>query len=185
MGIAVFRKQPDSKQVSAFLAKTIRETGARPKYIISDKGRQFWCKAFKQWCRRRKIRPRFGAVGQYGSIAVIERFGRTLKDEGLRRILVPLSLRKMLQHLDAIVCWYNTHRPHSWLGGRTPEERYRRIPSACRRPRFEPRPRWPIDSGCAAPLAKVRSKPGAKLEFVVTWHDSWKHLPIVTLKRAA
>jgi putative transposase len=185
MGIAVFRKQPDSKQVSAFLAKTIRETGAKPKYVISDRGPQFWCKAFKRWCRRRKIKPRFGAVGQYGSIAVIERFIRTLKAEGLRRVLIPLNLRKMRQHLDAVACWYNTHRPHSWLGGRTPEERYRRIPSACRRPRFEPRPHWPVGSGCASPAAKVRGKPGVHLELIVDSHEGRKHLPIVTLKRAA
>jgi len=138
MGVAVFRKQPDSQQVIAFLAKTIRQAGTPPKYIISDKGTQFWCKAFKRWCKRRKIRPRFGAVGQYGSIAVIERFIRTLKDEGFRRILVPLTLRKMRAEANAIIAWYNTCRPHTALGGRTPDERYRRIPAACRRPRFEP-----------------------------------------------
>ena len=83
MGIAIFRKQSDCQQVIAFLAKTIRQTGTPPKYIICDKGSQFRCKHFKRWCKRRKIRPRFGAVGQYGSIAIIERFIRTLKDEGL------------------------------------------------------------------------------------------------------
>ena len=91
MGVAVFRKQPDSRQIHEFMAKTMLENKARPKYVLCDKGPQFWCKAFKRWCRRRKIKPRFGAVGQYGSIAVIERFIRTLKDEGLRRILVPLE----------------------------------------------------------------------------------------------
>jgi hypothetical protein len=68
VGIAVFRKQPSSQQVSGFLAKTMRENKAKPKYVICDKGSQFWCKAFKRWCRRRKIKPRFGAVGHYGSI---------------------------------------------------------------------------------------------------------------------
>jgi transposase InsO family protein len=179
MGIAIFRKQPSSKQVSAFLAKTIRETGARPEYIISDKGPQFWCKLFKRWCRRWKIRPRFGAVGQYGSIAVIERFIRTLKEEGLRRVLIPLNLHKMRQHLDAVACC------HYWLGGRTPDERYRRIPSACRRPRFEPRAHWPSNSPCAAPPARVRSTPGVCLRLVVDYHDGCRHLPIVTLRRAA
>jgi transposase InsO family protein len=76
MGVAVFRKQPDSEQVTAFLASTIRNA-AKPKYIICDKGTQFWCKAFRRWCKRRKIKPRFGAVGQYGSIAVMNgSFGR-------------------------------------------------------------------------------------------------------------
>lgn len=184
-GVGVFRRQPDSKQVRRFLARMIRNTGAKPKYVISDKGPQFCCKAFKRWCRRRKIRPRFGAVGQYGSIAVIERFFRTMKEEGLRRVLVPLNLRRMREELSAITGWYNTHRPHSWLDGRTPDERYHRIPSACRRPRFETRPHWPVGSRCASPPAKVRGSPDAKLELVVTWHDSRKRLPIVALKRAA
>jgi putative transposase len=184
MGIAIFRKQPDSKQVRSLLAKTIRNT-AKPKYIISDKGSQFWCKAFKRWCRRRKIKPRFGAVGQYGSIAVIERFIRTLKEDGLRRVLVPLNLRKTRQEVDVIAGWYNTHRPHTALGGRTPDERYRSIPSACRRPRFEPRLRWPSCSPCAAPQAKIRGEPGVRPRLVVDFHQGRRHLPIVTLRQVA
>jgi transposase InsO family protein len=185
MGVAVFRKQPDSRQVRGFLAKTMREHKAKPKYIICDKGTQFWCKPFKRWCRRRKIRPRFGAVGQYGSIAVIERFIRTLKSEGLRRLLVPLNLREMRAEVAAIVGWYNTCRPHTYLGGRTPDERYRRVASACRRPRWEPRPRWPVGSRCASPPAKVRGEPGVRLQVVVDYHQGRKYLPIVTLKRVA
>ena len=185
MGVAILRKQPDSQQVIAFLANTIRQAGTPPKYIISDKGSQFWCKRFKRWCKRRKIRPRFGAVGQYGSIAVIERFIRTLKDEGLRRILVPLSLRTMRAEANAIIAWYNTCRPHTTLGGRTPDERYRRVASACRRPRFETRPQWPNGSPCASPPATVRGAPGVRLQLVVDFHQGRRHLPIVTLKRVA
>ena len=185
MGVAVFRKQPDSRHVQQFLAKTMRENKARPKYVVSDKGSQFWCKAFKRWCRRREIKPRFGAVGLYGSIAVIERFIRTLKEEGLRRILVPLNLRRTRDEAIAIIGWYNTHRPHSWLGGRTPDDRCRRIPAASRRPRFEPRPHWPEDSPCASPPAKVRGEPGARLQLVVGFHQGRRHLPVVTLKRVA
>jgi len=117
--------------------------------------------------------------------AVIERFVRTLKDEGLRRVLVPLNHRKMRDEVSAIIGWYNTHRPHSWLGGCTPEERYRWISSACRRPRFEPRPCWPVGSSCAAPPAKVRGQPGVCLQLVLDHHHGRKHLPIVTLKRVA
>ena len=185
MGIAVFRKQPNCKQVSGFLAKTIRETSAKPKYVICDKGPQFWCKAFKRWCRRHKIKPRFGAVCHYGSIAVIERFIRTLKDEGLRRILVPLTIGKMREEANAIIAWYDTCRPHTTLGGRTPEERYCRITAACRRTRFEPRPHWPVASECASPPARVRGQPGVRLRLAVDYYQRRKHLPIVTLKRVA
>ena len=116
---------------------------------------------------------------------MLERFIRTLKDEGLRRILVPLTLGKMRAEADAIIAWYNTCRPHTTLGGRTPDERYRRVASACRRPRYEPRPRWPIESRCASPQAKVRGKPGGRLELVVDFHQGHRHLPVVTLKYAA
>ena len=185
MGIAIFRKPPDSQQVIAFLAKTIRQAKTPPKHIISDKGTQFWCKRFKRWCKRRKIKPRFGAVGQYGSIAVIERFIRTLKDEGLRRTLVPLTLGKMRAEANAIITWYNTCRPHTALGGRTPDERHRRVASACRRPRWEPRELWPNDSSCASPQVKVRGKPGVNLQLAVDFHQGRKHLPVVVLMRAA
>ncbi|MCY2931612.1 MAG: DDE-type integrase/transposase/recombinase [Planctomycetota bacterium] len=164
MGTVVFPTQPDGRQVRRFLDRTIRQNKAQPKYVICDKGGQFWCKPFKRWCRRRGIKSRFGAVGRHGSIAVIERFIRTLKGEGLRRILVPLNRRKMSDEVIAVAAWYNTHRPHTALSGRTPEERYRRIPAACRRPRWEPRPHWPATSPCAAPQAKLRGKPGARLQ---------------------
>ena len=185
MGIAIFRKPPDSQQVIAFLAKTIRQAGTPPKYIISDKGTQFWCKRFKRWCKRRKIKPRFGAVGQYGSLAVIERFIRTLRDEGLRRILVPLRERSLRKQVDQWITWFNEHRPHTALGGRTPDEAYRRIAPANKRPRWEPRKQWPRDAGCAGPKARTRGDPGVRLELVVTYLDNQKHLPIVKLKRAA
>ena len=74
MGFAVFQKNPDSRDVRSFLRRAMHRAQARPKYLICDKGKQFWCRGFKDWCRRKAIRPRFGAVGQHGSIAVVERF---------------------------------------------------------------------------------------------------------------
>jgi hypothetical protein len=108
-----------------------------------------------------------------------------MKDEWLRRIVVPLGMAPFRRGLSLYACWYNHHRPHTALAGRTPEERYRRVPAACRRPRLEPRPRWPADSPCAAPPAKLRVRADAGLQLLVTWLDRQKHLPIVTLKRVA
>ena len=95
MGFAVFGKQPTSKQVRMFLARTIRRAKATPKYIVCDKGVQFWCKPFKLWSRRRRIRPRFGAIGQHGSIAVVERFIRTMKEQCFRSGIVPMRQAAM------------------------------------------------------------------------------------------
>ena len=74
----------------------MNNAGANPKYIICDKGQQFWCDAFKGWCDRQGITPRFGAVGQHGSIALIERFILTFKNACIRGVLVPLR-RQALQ----------------------------------------------------------------------------------------
>ncbi len=91
----------------------------------------------------------------------------------------------MRAEANAIIAWYNTCRPHTALGGRTPDERYRRVASACRRPRWEPRPRWPSDSSCASPQVKVRGKQGINLQLVMDFHQGRKHLPVVTLRQVA
>jgi len=40
--------------------------GISPEYLICDCSSQFDCDGFRRWCRRQKIRPRYGAVGQHG-----------------------------------------------------------------------------------------------------------------------
>ncbi len=103
MGLAVFDRQPTSIQVRQFLARAIRQVGGAPKYIICDKGGQFWCDGFKAWCKRRGITPRFGAVGKHGSIAVVERFIRTMKSECTRRPpLVPMRKESTGQPVAAM-----------------------------------------------------------------------------------
>src|SRR5216683_8034716 len=69
--------------------------------LVGDKGSQFWPTAgYKLWCRRKGIRPRFGAVGRCGSIAVLERWIKTLKYELLHGVPIPLrhaTLRRELR----------------------------------------------------------------------------------------
>jgi hypothetical protein len=152
---------------------------------VCDKGPQFWRGGFKRWCKRRGIRPRFGAVGKHGSIAVIERFIRSMKEEGMRRLLIPLRQRTFLQEVSFYVAWYNEHRPHTALRGATPNERYFGLRPANQAPRFEPRTRWPRGSPCARPQVLVKSKPGVRLELAVTFRAGHRHLPVVTLRRVA
>ena len=76
--------------MQSLLNRTIKKESAKPKYLICDKGKQFWCESFKDWCGQKGIRPRFGAVGKKGSIAVIERFIGSLKSECMDVILVPI-----------------------------------------------------------------------------------------------
>jgi hypothetical protein len=71
------------------------------------------------------------------------------------------------------------------LNGATPDEVYHRRHPTCRYPRFEPRPRWPRGSPCANPHVPIRGRPGQRLELQVEFQARQRHLPIVTLRRAA
>ncbi len=107
LGFAVFKKQPTSAAVRAFLERVIRNTKAGPKHLICDQGAQFTSGSFRAWCKRKNIRPRYGAVHQYGSIALIERFIKSLKDEWLRRLIIPLCLETMSNDLSAYTSRFN------------------------------------------------------------------------------
>ena len=185
MGIAVFSQQPTSHAVRAFVGRVIADANVTPKHLICDKGSIFWCEAFKRWCQRKTIRPRYGAVGKHGSIAVIERFIRTLKDEATRRILISQCRKRFHAELDSFIAWYNGHRPHTTLQGKTPNEVYFRLRPANQRPRIEPRTRWPRPSRCAKPRTLIAGQPGDRFEIEVGFHDGRRHLPIVSLRRAA
>ena len=186
MAFTVYRKLPSSASVRRCLQAASQRAGEMPQVLISDQGTQFVAKGFRRWCHRRGIRHRFGALGKYGSLAVIERGIRTIKSECTRRlIVVPLRVAAIEQELALYISWYNGHRPHTWLGSAVPDEIYHHRRRAIRAPRFEPRQRWPRRSGCAAPQTLIRGQPGAKLELQVRYQGDRRHLPVIKLKRAA
>ena len=121
MGFAVFKKDPCSRDVRSFLGRLMSQSQAKPKYVICDKGKQFWCEGFKDWCEWKGIEPpRYGAVGQHGSIAVVElveRFILSMKNEGTRKLLVSLRRDTFRAELVLFIDWYNGYRPHTTLGG--------------------------------------------------------------------
>lgn len=43
VGFRLFHNQPTARQVRAVLSRAIRKSKRAPKYIVSDKGPQFWC----------------------------------------------------------------------------------------------------------------------------------------------
>jgi len=185
MGIVVFKRPPTTREATAFLRRAIRKARATPKYLISDKGPQFWNDTFQAWCKGHSIHIRFGAVGKHGSIAVIERFIRSLKEEGLVKVLISIFQRTFLQQVLSYAAWYNTHRPHTFLNGATPDERYFGQRPANRAPRFEPRGKWPRGSPCARPRTLIKGKPGVRLDLIVTFEAGQKRLPVVALRRVA
>jgi hypothetical protein len=157
----------------------------KPKHLIVDQGPEFDCVHFKEtWCNAMNILPRFGAVGKHGSIAVVERFPRTVK-ELLRLITVPEVQEHFEQELGLIIDWYNEHRPHETLGGKTPNEVAFSRPAANEQPRFEPRASWPQDARCAQPQVDTVGRPGDPLIFKIDCLNGRRHLPIIRAQRAA
>ena len=185
MGAAVFLKEPTSAEVVRFLGRVCRALRSRPDHVITDHGVQFTASDFATWCRRRGVRRRFGAIGKYGRLAVVERFIRSMKTECARAILVPFRRTELEGKIFAYIAWFNGDRPHAFLAGATPDEIYFRKMPACRKPRFEPRDRWPKPSRCARPQALIRGRPGVEVELVVEHRGGRKHLPVVGLRRAA
>lgn len=156
-----------------------------PKCIICDQDSIFIAECFKKWCRRKNIRIRYGAVGEHGSIAVIERFIRSLETECKRKIVVPYRREPMRREIALYCAWFNEHRPSQALGGKTPNEMCSGVAPANAKRRYEPRKEWPLRSPCADPHTKVKGKRGARVQLVVGFLEGRKHLPIVELKRAA
>ena len=186
MGTSIFKKEPTACEITAFLGRVRRKLGCWPRHLITDHGVQFTADEFGAWCRRRRIQQRFGAIGKYDSLAVIERFIRSMKNECTRLLtIVPLARTAFARELDNYVAWFNAERPHSRFGARTPDEVYFGRFPACRRPRFEPRDRWPRRSPCAGPHALVRGRAGVVVELKVERRAGRGHLPIVTLKLVA
>jgi len=146
------------------MERAIRKVRCRPGHIITDKGTQFKSHTFRKWCKRKGIILRYGAVGKYGSIAIIERSFRTLKSEWLRKIIIPFDINGMCKKLTTYIRWYNCFRPHQGLNGATPAEIY--------------------DS-------KQRKSDTFKfdaddnIQLVVTFFEGDRHLPIIKLKQAA
>ena len=174
VGLALFKKAPTSPEICRFIDRAIKGVGTRPQHIVTDKGSQFFCKAFKSWCSSRSIRPRFGAFGKHASIAIVERFIRSMKSECTRRVLVPMRLDMMRAELCYYANWYNDHRPHQALHGRTPTEVYMGLSNEALS--IEPRQLWPIREEC------VRTK---RVDLALKFVEGRRHLPIVELKRAA
>jgi len=185
MGFAVFKTRPTSEEVTAALDRIIEQGKAKPKHLIVDQGSEFKCEHFKKdWCKLRGILPRFGAVGKHGSIAVVERFHRTFKDI-LLLATIPEEQSQYEHEASLIIDWYNEHRPHNRLEGKTPNEVYFSRPAANEQPRHEPRERWPRGSPCAKPQVKIIGNPGDPHVLDIDCLEGRRHLPVISTRRVA
>jgi len=182
--VEAFERVPTATDVCSVLEDARAAAEARPKYCVTDQGPQFRSE-YRQWCQRRGVNPRFGAVGAHGSISIVERFILSLKTEAFGIGIVPLGARATQHLLESYATWYATERPHQGLGGRTPLEVFDERKPDHRRPRLEPRARYPSSAPCAGPRVPVRGRRGPKIELMVSHPTGTPHLPVVRLRRAA
>jgi transposase InsO family protein len=197
MALEAYFSQPSEAEVCALLDWAVASAGRAPRYTVTDQGGQFG-DGYRAWCRSHDVRPRFGAIGESGSIALIERFMRALKDECTRRLLVPLRLADFRTELSLFATWYGSHRPHQSLGGRTPSEVYeagRVVPFFATGAQHATAANdstpgaWDVEvlpaNDAASPAGRASPAGLPKLALEVTFLEGRRHLPIVKLRRAA
>jgi len=93
----------------------------RPCMVVSDNGTELTSTAILRWSQECRIEWHYIAPGKPTQNAFVESFNGRLRDECLNE-----TLFTSLAHARAVLAaWrtdYNTIRPHSRLGGRTPAE---------------------------------------------------------------
>jgi len=123
LAFRVFDQEPSSEEMANLFRSTVEKLG-RPKHFISDQGEQFRGDPFVQLLKGLGTKKRFGAIGQHGSIAIIERFWRTVKEMLDLNGRPPLSKNHLEERIDLGLFYYATIRPHQSFKGATPAEIY-------------------------------------------------------------
>ena len=166
LSFGVFRKEPTADQILDVLDSAMRRHG-RPRHFVSDQGSQFTAAVFRETLDALSIRQRFGAIGQYGSIAIIERFWRTLKELLGIRLWPPLSATHLEARVELALMYYSSLRPHQGLGGATPAEVYLDKTPA-------------VENAIRPPRKAARSTTGDEpLPFEVVFLDAERRLPLL------
>jgi transposase InsO family protein len=105
------------------LESAIEKHGA-PRYIISDQYGVFIGDAFAELLHRWSVKPRLGAIGRHGSIAVTKRVIKTLKYEWLNRTAIIRGFDHLALLCSEFEAWHNSWRPHMTLDGLRPDDVY-------------------------------------------------------------
>jgi putative transposase len=123
LAIGYIRGEPNSRFAAGLLSRAITRYDA-PTWLVSDKDRAVRNRLVSALLRRHGIRRRYGAVGRKGSIAVIERMWRSMKQEYVRGLFLYRSRAVIDERLHRYARWFNRERPHQGLGQRTPDDVY-------------------------------------------------------------
>ena len=108
------------ERLARVLDRVIGERGTQPQEIIMDNGPEMTSRALDQWAYERGIRLRFIAPGKPVQNCFIESFNGRLRDECLNQHWF-WSLGDARQIVEEWRLDYNRARPHSALGGLSPE----------------------------------------------------------------
>ncbi|MHC4519497.1 MAG: transposase, partial [Planctomycetota bacterium] len=115
---------PNAGWIIEALEQTMRKKHGAPKHMISDQASVFTGDVFAELLKQWNIKPRFGAVGKHGSIAVTERVIKTLKYEWLRCVPIIKGFDHLMSLCSEFENWYNAWRPHTALEGFRPDDLY-------------------------------------------------------------
>jgi putative transposase len=165
----VFQTEPSAEDVAELFAHAAGRYGA-PKHFVSDQGSQFTASLFREQLKARSVRQRFGAIGQTGSIALIERLWRTLKQRLRLVALKPGHLVDLERRVHQGLVYYAHFRPHQGLSGATPAEIYLGL--------------TPLHRSAVHP---PRGRPGdatAETPFQIVYLDRERRLPFLHRKAA-
>jgi len=108
--------------VNNALESAIEKHGAQ--HIISDQAGVFTGGVFAELLGQWNVRPRWGAIGKHGAIAVTERVIKTLKYEWLQHVPIIRGVDHLWLVCAEFQTWYNTWRPHMTLNGLRPDDVY-------------------------------------------------------------
>ena len=119
----LFWKEPTASALSQLMQQAGSFFGAS-KHFVSDQGSQFIASSFRETLKQLGTKQRFGALGKTGSIALIERLWRTLKDILKLKSFKPLVKNELERRITQGLHYYAYFRPHQGLNGATPAEVY-------------------------------------------------------------
>jgi putative transposase len=94
-------------------------TRGKPQMIVSDNGTEFTSNAILSWAKDHRVEWHYIAPGKPMQNGYIESFNGRMRDELLNESLF-IDLDQARQLISAWIADYNTARPHSSLGYKTP-----------------------------------------------------------------
>jgi transposase InsO family protein len=117
--LRVYPRMPRARDMAALVRRVVKQFG-KPRFVITDHGMQFR-RQFRSAMNKIGIIPVQARVRAPYLNGKIERAFRTFR-VWWRLVLTGLTQRSIQRRLDDFGIWFNEHRAHSALWGRTPQE---------------------------------------------------------------